>query len=143
MQLLSNIFYEHVVEVISSTPTVASQQTDILRWVPSRTGACTTKEIYKTLSRANTIQLPHQGSRSIHPQCNLILRRAWKSKDHPPPLIKTFIWRLIRQALATAERVGRYTHSDQHRDTCGVIETDSHLFFHCSLPLQVWNSHSP
>jgi hypothetical protein len=83
-----------------------------------------------------------QGSRSIQPQCNLILKRAWKSKDLPL-LIKTFAWRLIRRALATAECARSYTYSDQHCDTCGDIETDCHLFFHCSLPSQVWNSHTP
>jgi hypothetical protein len=36
------------------------------------------------------------------------LCRAWRSKSIPP-LIKTFTWRLIRRALATAERASRYS----------------------------------
>lgn len=121
---------------------MSSDHSDILRWKPSRTGVCATKEIYKTLLAANAVQLPQQGSRSIPPQCNQILRRAWKSKDLPP-LIKTFTLTLIRHAIASTERLGRYPHIDQHCDTCGAIEIDSHMFFHCTLPWQVWHSFTP
>lgn len=142
MQLLSDIFDDSTVHVISSMQTMASDHNDILRWKPSKTGACTTKEIYKALSMANAVQLPQQGSWSILPHSSQLLRRTWKSKDLPP-LIKTFTWRLIRRALASVERAGRYSHIDQHCDTCGAIETDSHLFFHYDLPRQVWLSFTP
>jgi hypothetical protein len=83
------------------------------------------------------------GSRSILPQTNQILQRAWKSKDLPP-LIKTFTWRLIRRALATAERATRYSvHIDPHCSVCGQLEDDAHLFFHCQLPRAVWFSSAP
>jgi hypothetical protein len=83
------------------------------------------------------VTLSQQGARSIHPQANQILQRVWKSKELPP-IIKTFAWRLIRRAFATVERVARYsTHIDKHCATCGVVEDDSHLFFHCQLPRAV------
>lgn len=141
--LLTEMFDNNAVQAITSTTPVPSDQQDILRWKNSRKGVCTTKEIYKTLSAANVVQLPSQGSRSIQPQANQILRRAWKSKSLPP-LIKTFTWRLIRRALATAERVSRYaSHRDKHCDICGQVENDYHLFFQCTLPSEVWSSFDP
>jgi hypothetical protein len=32
---------------------------------------------------------------------------------------------------------------DNHCDTCGAIEDDAHLFFHCNLPWAVWFSFNP
>lgn len=89
------------------------------------------------------VQLPLQGSRSIHPQAYQILQRAWKMKDLSP-LIKAFTWRLIRRALGTAERAAGYsTHIDNHCASCGALENDAHLFFHCHLPRAVWFSSNP
>jgi hypothetical protein len=53
------------------------------------------------------------------------------------PLMKTFTWRLIRNAIATTERAGRYSQIPRHCSTCGQLETDSHLFLYCQLPTQV------
>jgi hypothetical protein len=67
----------------------------------------------------------------------------WKLKTLPP-LIKTFTWRLIRRALATGCRAARYsTHIDEHCSACGLIETDTHLFFHCNFARAVWFSATP
>jgi hypothetical protein len=60
------------------------------------------------------------------------------------PLLKTFAWRVIRRALATGERPGRYSsHIDQHCSYCRNIKNDIHLFFHCDLPKQVWSIATP
>jgi hypothetical protein len=87
--LLSNIFDDSAVQVINTTQAIPSDQRDILRWTPSRIGAYSTKEIYKSLSVANTVQLPQQGSRSITANASQILKRAWNKSL--PPLIKTFV----------------------------------------------------
>ena len=143
MQLLTNTFDGQAVQAITSVQSVPNDQQDILRWKPSKNGICTTKEIYKHLSAQNSIQLPQQGSRSILPQANHILTRAWKSRDLPP-IIKAFTWRLICRALATAERAARYsTHIDNHCSACGAVKDDAHLFFHCDLPRAVWFSFTP
>jgi hypothetical protein len=56
--------------------------------------------------------------------CNL------ESKTHSP-FLKTFAWRLIRRALAYAERAAIYsTHIENSCSVCGIIETDVHLFFY-------------
>jgi ribonuclease HI len=68
-----------------------------------------------------------------HPTKNL------ESQNYAP-LLKTFAWRLFRQALPTAERVSRFApHIDKHCTSCGLIENDSHLFFLCNLPHHVWD----
>ena len=106
-------------------------------------GDCTTKNIYRHLSTQMQVHLPQQGSRSIIPQANKILQRMWKLKDLPP-LVKTFTWRLIRRALATGDRVARYSpHIDNHCSNCGLVENDAHLFFHCDFAQAVWFSANP
>ena len=143
IDLLNATFHTPAVHQIITTPTVPSTSPDILRWNPAKDGICSTKAIYNHLQAANTITLPDRGSRCITPQCKRILYRVWHSKSISP-IIKTFTWRLIRRALATAERASRYsTDGNSNCDKCNMIETDSHLFFHCTLPTQVWLSSNP
>jgi hypothetical protein len=142
IDLLNATFHTPAVHQIIATPTVPSTSPDILRWNPAKDDICLAS-IYKHLQAANTITLPDHGSRCITPQCNRILYRVWHSKSIPP-IIKTFTWRLIRRALATAERASRYsTNGNSTCDKCNMIETDSHLFFHCTFPTQVWLSSNP
>lgn len=104
---------------------------------------CTTKAIYRHLSTENIVTLPAQGSRSVLPGAQIILNKTWKSRSLPP-VIKAFTWRLIRRALATAQRATRYTpNHNNHCDSCNQVEDDAHLFFHCDLPRAVWHSFSP
>jgi len=142
IDLLNATFHTPAVHQIIATPTVPSTSPDILRWNPAKDNICLAS-IYKHLQAANTITLPDHGSRCITPQCNRILYRVWHSKSIPP-IIKTFTWRLIRRALATAERASRYsTNGNSTCEKCNMIETDSHLFFHCTFPTQVWLSSIP
>jgi hypothetical protein len=114
-----------------------SQQEDILRWTPATNGRLTSKSAYSYLTGFQTHTLPTQGKRSITPQADSILQKVWKAKSIPP-LPKTFAWRLIRRALALAERAGRYSMNiDQHCTAYGALETDNHLLFLCDLPMQV------
>jgi hypothetical protein len=92
------------------------------------------------LANLQAHSLPTQGIRNISIEANSILQKVWKAKSIPP-FLKTFAWCLIRRALATAERAGRYsTHIDQNCTLCGEIDNDVHLFFLCDLPMQVWTS---
>ena len=143
VNLIASIFDNQAVQEITNINPINSDQQDILRWIPSKNGQCSTKNIYRHLSSQSVIQLPNQGSRSIQPQANQILQRAWKSKELSP-LIKAFTWRLIRRALATAERAARYsTNSNKQCAACGAVEDNTHLFSHCHLPRAVWFSSNP
>jgi hypothetical protein len=143
INLLNSTFDQQVVQQITAVPTVPEQRLDVLRWKLAKTGICTTKNIYRHLAAQNHIQLPMQGSRSILPQVNQILHKVWKSKTLPL-IIKTFSLRLIRRALATAQRASTYsTHIDPSCASYGQNETDAHLFFYCNVPRAVWFSFNP
>jgi hypothetical protein len=56
-------------------------------------------------------------------------------------VINTFIWRLIRRAIATGARANNLTEKiDQACALCGALENDAHLFFHCDFARAVWFS---
>jgi hypothetical protein len=109
VDLITNIFDDQALQAITSINLVNSDQQDILRWISSKIGQCSTKNIYRHLSSQSVVQLPQQGSRIIQPHANQILRRVWKSKELSP-LIKTVTWRLIRRALAPAEKSSKVLH---------------------------------
>ena len=51
------------------------------------------------------------------------------------------LWRLIRRALATGARASKFSkHIAKECSRCGMLETDSHLFFHCTFAKVVWFS---
>jgi len=61
-----------------------------------------------------------------------------------PPPDQNLHLRLIRRALATAQRVSRYSSNiEPNYAYCGMIENDVHLFFHCELPTTVWSTLYP
>jgi hypothetical protein len=105
--LLSTTFSPHTVQIITQTPVVQSSIEDILRWRSTTNDICTSKATYTYLQQQQQHTLPPTGSIGISPQADIILQKIWNGK-FIPPLFKTFVWRLIRLALATAERVGRY-----------------------------------
>jgi hypothetical protein len=128
---------------IEATRVVPSYQHDILRWTPFIKAQCTTKAAYNRLVISSHHHLPSQGSRSIIHEANSIIQKVWKGKSIPP-FLKTFAWRLNRRAVATVERVSRYSsHIDKHCTYCGNIENDVHLFFLCDLSRQVWATSNP
>lgn len=78
---IASIFYNQALQEITSLPVVPSDQSDILRWVPSKDGKCTTKSIYRHLSRQDIVQLLAQGPRSITQHANFILQRPGEVKN--------------------------------------------------------------
>lgn len=136
--LLATTFDSQAVHQITATPVVPADTPDILRWIPSSKGICSTKFAYSYLADLIPHQLPTNGARSMSPAATHLLNKIWKAKTIPP-FLKTFAWRLIRRALATAERASRFSsHIDKYCTSCGAIENDVHLFFLCRTPRQVW-----
>jgi hypothetical protein len=117
---------------------VPSTEPDVLRWIPATNGRCTSKSSYIHLQQQQNHSLPSLGSGAISSLTHNILNRIWKSKTIPP-LLKTFSWRLFHHALPTADRAGRFSTNIGNLCTvCYQIENDTHLFFLCQLPQQVW-----
>ncbi|WVZ73617.1 hypothetical protein U9M48_021903 [Paspalum notatum var. saurae] len=84
-----------------------------------------------------------QGSKVLSNQALSLLHRSWKDPNLQPKL-KTFLWKLLRYALATAERVSRFSqHKEDRCVACNQVEDDLHLFFNCSLPRATWFSTTP
>jgi hypothetical protein len=50
-EYIAYIFDNQALKEITATAIVPSTENDILRWTPSRDGRCTTKNIYRHLSR--------------------------------------------------------------------------------------------
>jgi hypothetical protein len=127
-------FSNHVAHTITNTNIIPSHEDDITVWKPSPNGICIAKQSFQFLNAENQVQLLNQGARSIISEALRIMRRVWKLRIYPPNL-KTFFWRLIRQALATSMRAGKYSHNiSKFCSTCNTLENDSHLFFECNLP---------
>lgn len=79
-----------------------------------------------------------QQPRSISTDAKLILKQIWKAKDIAPR-IQTFAWRLIRRALPTGKRMGKYSkHISKLCARCGVEEDELHILFNCTFARAAW-----
>ena len=57
------------------------------------------------------------------------------------PRVQTFAWRLLRKALATGKRAGRFSaRIDSNCSRCGGEEDEMHLFFLCPFAKAAWYS---
>jgi hypothetical protein len=57
------------------------------------------------------------------------------------PRVQTFAWRLLRRALPTGKRAGRFsTHIHSNCSRCGQEEDEMHLFFLCPFAKAAWYS---
>ena len=117
---------------------------DKLIWKSAKIGACSSKEAYRYLITQSSQQhLPQTGSRSLTTDAQHLLNRIRIDKAIQPKL-KTFMWRLMRRALATGARASRFsTKIAKQCKYCNQTETDMHLFFSCNFSRAVWFTANP
>ena len=73
----------------------------------------------------------NQQPKEVPDQVKSLLNYAWKDRELAPR-VQIFAWRLLRRALPTGMRAGRFsTHIDKECSSCGIDENQVHLFFLC------------
>jgi hypothetical protein len=101
--IINSVFDNQASEAIKKVTIVPSDENDKIIWKPATNGDCSAKNAFQYFNHLSRHQLPPQGSRSISHDNMIILDRVWKCMKISPA-IKTFIWRLIRRAIATGVR---------------------------------------
>ncbi|XP_062186293.1 uncharacterized protein LOC133889797 [Phragmites australis] len=140
---ITHFFGQQAAQSILQVPVSQHEGEDILCWKPVASGICTAKEAYRHLAGQHFQPIPQQGERSLPIPILTLLNQIWKD-GLMQPRVKTFAWRLLRQAIATGERAGRYSsHIDENCKRCGIRENDHHLFFTCVFARAVWFSADP
>jgi hypothetical protein len=128
VDLINQLFSPQVAHAITTTDIIPSTDNDTIIWRTTPNDLCTAKNAFSFLNADNQVTLPSQGTRSVTPQSMHIMNRLWKNKMCSP-ILKTFMWRLIRSALSIGKRAGTYSHNiSQVCSQCNSIEDDAHLF---------------
>lgn len=137
--LIDNLFEQPTTHVIKQTPIIQSEEEDILCWDLTPSGKCTSKSAYKLCLQ---VMQEHGEAtpRQVHPQVKSLLMQVWKNKNMAPR-VQTFAWRILRKAIPTGKRVGRFTnHISKICSRCSSMEDDLHLFFLYNFARAAWFS---
>jgi hypothetical protein len=131
------LFLQPTSDSIKSSLIIDSQVEDILCWKLTPNGKCNSKSTYKTCLQS----LYNAGMPRPVPTDEItkkLLNEVWKCKAMIPR-VKTFVWRLLRKAISTSDRVARYSkHIENLCCRCGLPEDDFHLFFNCPFARAAW-----
>ena len=138
--LINLLFTPAIADSILRCPIICTAGQDILVWKLTPTGFFSTKSAYKHCF--TNLQLPpRQRPKIVPPQVLELLNHMWKGK-HMAPRVQTFAWRLLRNALATGKRAGKYSkHISENGAICGNFEDEMHLFFLCPFAKAAWYSY--
>lgn len=108
---------------------------DALVWLPTKDGVFTTKSGYYSGLAMRTSKQPPLSQQ--HP-CN------WNTdiwRGNFSPKLRVFLWKIVKGALPLGENLEkRGLRSNTNCIHCGLRETATHLFLHCSYAKSVWES---
>ena len=125
---------------MKQVPIIQDGGKDLLCWKLTPSGKFTTKSAHKLCLRI----LEEEGQPQptiITANSRLLLTQIWKAKDIAPR-IQTFAWRLIRKALPTGIRAGKYIpHISKFCSRCGAEEDEKHILFLCPFAKAAWFVH--
>ena len=135
--LICNLFYHDTAAEIIQTPIIQSDGEDLLCWKLTQTGQFNSKSAYKLCLQVMQQEGEPQ-PRVIADNTKALLKQIWKAKDIAPR-VQTFAWRLIRKALPTGKRAGKYSkHIDKECSRCSAEEDEQHIFFTCPYARAAW-----
>ena len=139
-QLVNTLFTPETAAAILQTPIVDSPVQDLLVWKLIPAGEFSTKSAYKHCYK--NLELPiNQRLKPVPQQVIALLNQVWAEKLMLPR-VQTFAWRLLRRALATGKRAGKYSkHIKSECCRCGAEEDEMHMLFLCQFSKAVWFSH--
>jgi hypothetical protein len=127
-------------QAIKNTTIINTQDEDYLCWRLTPTGKCNSKSAYKACLE----KLFDQGEprpRQVGTTTKQLLQAIWKNTNIIPR-IKTFGWRIIRKAISSGARAGKYSkHISKFCCRCSLEETDQHLLFLCAFARAAWYLH--
>lgn len=131
--IIEEIFDDQATQSILKVKCANDQRVDKLCWKHTSSGECTSKSAYNYLFKENN------SDHSIIPTLHLnLLKKMWSDRLIPPK-VKTFMWRLLRNALPTANNLHfRISVIPDSSHKCNLPETAVHMFFHCSFARLSW-----
>lgn len=137
--ILNSLFNPHLCSLICSTPISWTGCADKLIWSHSSSGVYSVNSGYLL---ASCLTKDHGGSlpSSSYNLPPTIWKLIWRLKV--PPRVKHFLWRALRNALATKENLfSRKCARNPLCDYCGTeVESIEHIFFRCEWTNEVWGN---
>jgi hypothetical protein len=138
-QLVDTLFQEPVASAIKQTPIIDSVEKDLLCWKLTPAGQCNSKSAYKACLQ-DLQQKGEPRPRQVSQNTTQLLKLIWNNK-RMTPRVKTFGWRILRKAVPTGARAGKFSkHISKLCCRCGAEENDVHLFFLCPFVRATWCS---
>uniref|UniRef100_A0A8R7UVC7 Reverse transcriptase zinc-binding domain-containing protein n=1 Tax=Triticum urartu TaxID=4572 RepID=A0A8R7UVC7_TRIUA len=138
--LINSLFQQPLASVIVQTDIIHQDCPDILCWDLTPNGTCSSKSTYKLCLQDIHVN-PRNTPSQVSLQMKNLLKLIWKQKLMIPR-VQTFAWRLLRKALPTGLKVGRFSvHISQYCCRCGQQEDEVHMFFFCDFARAAWFSH--
>ena len=134
--LIFSLFQQPLASHIVNTQILDDDGPDLLCWDLTPNGICSSKSAYK-LCLQELHSIPRNAPLDIPLDLKDFLKFIWKQKNLLPR-VQTFAWRLLRRALPTGMRAGRFSiHIAQTCCRCGQQEDEFHLFSFATLREQL------
>ena len=136
-ELIDSLFLQRTADAIKRTPIIDATDPDILCWKLTPNGRCTTRSTYSAcLQRLQDEGEPTPAS--VSQDLVQLLNHVWKN-ELLAPRVQAFTWRVLRTALPSGARAGKYSKQISSLcSRCGQYEDDVHLFFLCLFARSAW-----
>ncbi|KAL0695177.1 hypothetical protein Bca4012_062357 [Brassica carinata] len=132
---LEEVFVQGEVKILMRNQPVI-ERPDFFTWKFNKSGQMTVKSAYWLASTQKAeSNIPEA---FMDPSINVLKDRVWKVKTLPK--IRVFLWKILSDALPTADLlIARGMKVDNRCQTCGgELDSVNHLLFECCFARQVW-----